>query len=129
MPALRVLSRLAAARNVGLSCSSLRVVRTGGLNLCLRSKVHSPQADSQAFPNTSIRCISQASKDKVNDRNEAIKKDLTIEERVKRIIHATFNVSCTAQEVCTSFLFYLAHLPCRAVATSLPVAPPWEQTR
>ena len=86
MSALRVLPRLAAARNVGLSGSSLRVVRNSSLNLFLRSNVPSPQVASRSFHNTSIRYISQANKDKVNERNEAIKKDQTFEQRVKRII-------------------------------------------
>jgi hypothetical protein len=98
MSALRVLPRLAAARNFGLSCSSLRVVRSSSLNLCLRSSVYSPQAASQAFHNNSIRYISQANKDKVNERNEAIKKDLTIEDLVKKIVAEQLGVK--VEEVC-----------------------------
>jgi hypothetical protein len=97
MSALRVLPRLAAARNVGLSGSSLRVVRIGSLDLCLRSKIHGPQAASRSFCNTSIRYISQASKDKANERKEAIKKDSTIEVRVKKIVIEQLGVK--AEEV------------------------------
>jgi hypothetical protein len=97
MSALRVLPRLAAARNVGLSGSSLRVVRNSSLNLFLRSNVPSPQVASRSFRNTSIRYISQANKDKVNERNEAIKKDQTLEQRVKRIIGEQLGVK--AEEV------------------------------
>ena len=98
MSALRILPRLATARNVGLSCSSFRVVRMGSL----RSKIRSPQVASQAFHNTSIRCISQANKDKVNERNEAIKKEQTFEQRVKRIVAGELGVK--AEEVCRYYL-------------------------
>jgi hypothetical protein len=71
---------LVAVRGVvGLSCRSLNLARKS-------SPCFGLQIASHSFHHTTIRWISQASKDKVNERNEVIKKGQTLEVRLKKII-------------------------------------------
>lgn len=109
MSAFKILSRVPVVGSVGSSCPSLRLARNSSLNLFLRSNVPSPQVASQS----SVRYISQANKEKVNERNEAIRRNQTVGERVKKVIQDQLGVK--AEEVCT--FCFVSNVPCRAVAT------------
>jgi hypothetical protein len=107
MSALRILQRSATARGIGLSYSPLRLVCNDSLGLYVRSKGHSPQAVArQSFNNTIVRCISQANKDKVIERKDAIKASRTVEDRVKKIVSEQLGVRPEEVRRC-----YFAYFP------------------
>jgi hypothetical protein len=103
MSALRFLPSLASARGIGFPRSPLRLICKGRPSLYLQIKGHGAQVASQSFHNTAIRYISQANRDKVIERNEAIKRDSTIDVRVKKIISEQLGVK--AVEVCALYYF------------------------
>lgn len=98
MSAMRIPQRLATGRIAGLLYNPTRLIFSSSLGLHLRSDFQHPPAAAQSFHTTPIRCISQAKKDKVKERDEVTKKGLSVEDRVKIIVANSLGVKI--DEVC-----------------------------
>jgi len=126
MSALKILSRLTAAKSAVQVKIRTRMTSGKSLGVHLNSTLSHSMIASRPFHNTIVRYVSQASKDKVNERNEAIKRDQTIEERVKMIIVEHLDVK--EEEVCRRHptLFFICPLgPVVAEANTVPLLTSW----
>jgi len=103
MSTLRLLPRLAAVKPSIQTSVCPRRVCSSSLGLHVRGTKPISRTVVRPFHNTASASISQATKDKVNERNELFKRNNDIEARVKKIISEQLGVK--SEEVCGRTLY------------------------